>query len=185
MIVGIDEAGRGTWAGPLVAAAALVNESFMIPKLTDSKKLTPKNRLTLVNQIRQNAIELGIGWVSAREIDTLGLSKANRLAMARALTQIKLPYDQLLIDGNVEYLPNAQAIIGGDGLEPAISAASIVAKVMRDLYMQRLSLLHPSYGFEKHFGYGTVAHKAAIQEYGILDIHRKSFKPIAQLGLGL
>lgn len=181
MIVGVDEAGRGTWAGPLVAAATLVNQSFELNGLTDSKKLTPIRRQTLLNQIRRNSIQIGIGWSSAAEIDSIGLTEANRLAMQRALSQISSSYAQLLIDGNIEYLPNSKAIVGGDSLVPAISAASIVAKVMRDAYMHNLSHIYPEYGFEKHFGYGTSAHKSALIKHGVLKIHRKSYKPIARL----
>jgi len=181
--VGIDEAGRGAWAGPLAAAAVLVDDSCRLDGVTDSKKLTKAKREQLFQVIQQNALQIGVGFVSAYQIDTIGLQEANRLAMERALAQISGSYDKLVIDGHIVYLPGAQAIIGGDGKDIAIGAASIVAKVLRDRYMTIMAGMHPDYGFEKHVGYGTALHRNAIEMLGLSSLHRLSFKPVGQLQL--
>ena len=179
MIVGIDEVGRGCWAGPLVAGAVLLDAPIV--GLKDSKKLSKAQRERLDAEIRISAIAFGLGWVSAEEVDQLGLTEAVRLAMERALDGIAQPYEQLIIDGNFNFFPDnpkSTAVIGADNSVPAVSAASIIAKVARDKYMYDAALKFPGYGFEKHVGYGTAAHSLALKANGITELHRRSFKPI-------
>lgn len=186
MILGIDEVGRGPWAGPLVAGAVVLRES--VDGLADSKKLSKKRREMLDVIIRENAF-VGLGWVSAAELDVLGMTKAVQLAMLRAVKNLHITggvYEEIVIDGSINYFQNVEglqtsvvsAVIKADGTVPAVSAASIVAKVARDNYMTELTEKYPMHGFEKHVGYGTAAHTAALQAYGITPEHRKSFAPI-------
>lgn len=179
--LGIDEVGRGCWAGPLVVGAVILERK--IPGLTDSKQLSKKRRIELDKQIRESAKFVGLGWVEPKEIDRLGLTASMKLAIERALKRAP-KVDQIIIDGNVNYLaenPNAIAQIKADQAEPAVSAASIVAKVARDGYMSDVAKSHPDFGFEKHAGYGTALHKHAIQTHGLTPLHRRSFKPIRAL----
>lgn len=179
MIVGIDEVGRGCWAGPLVAGAVLLGAP--IKGLKDSKKLSKLQRERLDAEIRVSAVAFGLGWVPAEEIDQVGLTEAVRLAMERALAAITVPYEQLIIDGNFNFFadnPKSQAVIGADNTVPAVSAASIIAKVARDKYMAEAALTFPGYGFEKHVGYGTAVHSLALKVNGLTVLHRRSFKPI-------
>ena len=179
MIVGIDEVGRGCWAGPVVAGAVLLKKP--IQGLKDSKKLTRLQRERLDAEIRVSAQAFGLGWVTAAEVDDVGLTEAVRLAMERALACITAPYDELVIDGNHNYFPNiacSRALIGADNLVPEVSAASIIAKVARDHFMAAQSTQFPGYAFEQHVGYGTAAHRAAISSLGLCELHRRSFKPI-------
>lgn len=184
MTVGIDEVGRGCWAGPLVAAAVALGEP--IDGLRDSKKLSKNRREVLARQVHETAAAVGIGWVSPAEVDSLGLTKAVRLAMLRAMKQIACDYDEIIIDGSLNFFQNVtglktdnvQTLIRADDLIPAVSAASIVAKVARDNRMAQLATEYPGYGFESHVGYGTAAHLAALRELGVCDLHRRSFKPI-------
>jgi ribonuclease HII len=181
--VGIDEVGRGCWAGPLVAGAVILREP--IEGLKDSKKLSKRQREELTVRIRGEALAIGLGWVWPAEIDAIGITESVRTAMARALEQITTPYDRVIIDGNINYLPHdprTVAIIKADDTVPAVSAASIVAKVARDTYMATTAVkLFPEYGFEKHVGYGTALHIAMLAEHGVTAIHRKSYKPIQNL----
>ena len=179
IILGVDEVGRGCWAGPLVAGAVILGDA--IAGLRDSKKLSAKQRNAVAILIHANAIATGIGWVSAKEVDSLGLTKAVGLAMQRAVDQITEPYDQLIVDGNINYFahdPRASAVIKADDTVAEASAASIIAKVARDSYMQNISSLYPEYGFEKHVGYGTKLHMEALANHGVTDIHRLSYKPV-------
>lgn len=179
MIVGIDEVGRGCWAGPLVAGAVLLGEP--IEGLKDSKKLSKAERERLTGEIKRHALAIGLGWVWPHEIDEIGLTAAVAKAMAEALEQIGVEYDEVIIDGHLNFLPEntkTRAVIKADDTVPAVSAASIVAKVARDFYMAKISEKYPGYGFEAHVGYGTAAHTAALVRLGITPIHRKSFKPI-------
>ena len=182
IIVGIDEVGRGCWAGPVVAGAVILGKP--VAGLKDSKQLSRKQREKLVPEIRLWASAVGIGWVQPAEIDELGLSAAVGLAMHRALEQISLKYNEVIIDGNFNFLngnPKARAVIKADATVPAVSAASIVAKVARDLYMAEIAADYPDYGFEKHVGYGTALHLERLKLHGVSDLHRRSFKPIQSL----
>ncbi len=182
MIIGLDEVGRGPWAGPVVACAVALRNS--IDGLKDSKQLSPKKRVKLDEIIRTEAEAIGIGWVPSYEIDELGLAEATRRAFVLAYKDINVVVDEIIIDGNINFLPNesnARAVIGADRKFPAVMAASIVAKVARDEYMVEMSAKYPGYGFESHKGYGTAVHKKAIDELGITPLHRRSFKPIAKL----
>lgn len=186
--VGIDEVGRGCWAGPLVAGAVILGEPIV--GLRDSKKLSKKQREQLSTEIEEKALAIGLGWVWPADVDADGLTAAVKRAMGDALSAIKIPYDQVIIDGNINYLATENDLIGpsskgkiravikADDLVPAVSAASIVAKVARDNYMAEMAVNFPVYGFEKHVGYGTAAHIAALQAHGICELHRKSYKPI-------
>ncbi|HSW37262.1 MAG TPA: ribonuclease HII [Candidatus Saccharimonadales bacterium] len=179
MLVGIDEVGRGCWAGPVVAAAVILGQP--ISGLKDSKQLSKQQRQRLAANIQVQAAAIGIGWVQPAEVDKLGLTEAVRLSMRRALDQISMSYDQIIIDGNYNFFPDnpkSQAVIKADGSVPAVSAASIVAKVARDKFMAEASLKYPDYGFEKHVGYGTALHLVKLKELGVSEIHRHSYKPI-------
>lgn len=187
LIVGLDEVGRGCWAGPLVAAAVLLENP--IDGLRDSKKLSKKKRESLALQIQNEAKAYGVGWVTPGEIDQMGLTKAVRLAMLRAMKRLhesEALYDEIIIDGNLNFFEgveglktaNIAAVIRADDTVPAVSAASILAKVERDNYMAKQAEVYPGYGFEKHVGYGTALHITALKANGITQIHRKSFKPI-------
>lgn len=187
ILVGMDEVGRGCWAGPLVAGAVALSTDFTVPAgltLKDSKKLSAKQRAALAGYINEHALAVGLGWVWPEELDISGITAAVALAMQRALTAVTVPYEQLVIDGNYNFFPDnpkATAIIKADDNVPAVSAASIVAKVARDAYMHDMALKYPVYGFEKHVGYGTALHLAALQQYGICELHRTSYKPIKKI----
>ncbi|MET0779226.1 MAG: ribonuclease HII [Candidatus Saccharimonadales bacterium] len=179
MIVGIDEVGRGCWAGPVVAGAVLL--AHPIKGLKDSKLLTKLARERLDAEIRVAAVAFGIGWVAPADIDRWGLTEAVRVAMRRAFEAITAPYEKIIVDGNYNYFsdfPNSQAMVAADNLVPAVSAASIIAKVARDRFMAEMAAKFPGYSFEKHVGYGTAAHRAAMKLQGICELHRRSFKPV-------
>lgn len=176
-IIGIDEVGRGAWAGPLVVGAVYLDKH--IDGLMDSKMLTKRRRLLLYNQLKYN-VEFGLGWVSASEIDDIGLSMSLKLATARAVEDLNINLSNtIVIDGNVNFLPDittVKVLPKADQSVPAVSAASIIAKVARDLRMKELAIDFPLYSFDKHVGYGTELHRRAIQDYGLCGLHRKSFK---------
>jgi ribonuclease HII len=175
LICGVDEAGRGPLAGPVVAAAAVFEESFTHPEINDSKALTAKQRARLFDYITANAVSWSIIAVGQRRIEELNILQATKLAMRLAVERVKA--DLVLIDGNqpiVCSLPQ-RAVVGGDALHVQISAASILAKVWRDRLMEKLGARYPGYGFEKHSGYPTPAHKKAILELGPCRVHRKTF----------
>jgi ribonuclease HII len=179
MIAGVDEAGRGPWAGPVVAAAVILRGA--VPTgLNDSKKLSARRRDALFAALMDSPCCIGVGQASVAEIDALNILQANHLAMTRAVEQLEISPDFVLVDGN--RLPPwrwpARAIVGGDGLEPAISAASIVAKVTRDRIMAELDVQHPGYGWADNQGYGTARHRAGLEVLGITPHHRRSFAPI-------
>ena len=182
MILGIDEAGRGPWAGPLVVGAVVLGGA-RIEGLNDSKKLTKKRREELYTQIKQQATSAA-GWVSAQELDDMGMSAALRLATRRAVEKIAVPYHEIIIDGTINFLADTSkggyvtTLPKADSLIPSVSAASIVAKVERDRYMAELDERHPGYGFAKHAGYGVAAHRAAIERLGVTPEHRLSFSPL-------
>lgn len=183
MILGIDEVGRGPWAGPLVVGAVVLS-SATIDGLTDSKKLSKKRRLELDILIREKAAGIGLGWVSAVEIDKIGLSAALKLATKLAVEQVLIPYHEIIIDGTVNFLAGTTkgqyvtTMKKADLLVPSVSAASIIAKVARDKYMIEQDSIYPEYGFKNHVGYGTAAHISAISTYGVTPLHRLSFAPL-------
>lgn len=179
--IGIDEVGRGCWAGPLLVVAAK-SKTDLPTGLTDSKALSKSMRESLFEAIKQSC-ELGEGWVAPAEIDELGLTAAMRLAVQRALKALGAEAgDEIIMDGNYNYCPkrykNVTCVVKADALEPIVSAASIYAKVTRDKYMAEQALQYPAYGFEKHVGYGTLAHLAALRDFGICELHRLSYKPV-------
>lgn len=197
IILGIDEVGRGPWAGPLVVGAVILGSGFKtLPEyeqLTDSKKLTARKREILNDLILEHATATGLGWVSAEEIDRYGLGPALKLATRRAVKQVlsqKIRFDEILIDGTINLLADTPLtdkvtlLPKADFLIKEVSAASIIAKVARDHYMADLAEKYPGYGFEKHVGYGTAAHKSALLDLGPCLEHRESFRPIADLLAG-
>jgi ribonuclease HII len=183
MIVGIDEVGRGPWAGPLVIGAVVMGNA-QIEGLTDSKKLSKQRREVLAVAIRAEVSSYGLGWVTANEIDQIGLSASLTLGTIRALEQIGVPYHEIIIDGTVNFLDQTSkgkyvtTLKKADLLIGAVSAASIIAKVARDEYMQKMDRIYPNYGFASHVGYGTARHREAIDRYGITPLHRLSFAPL-------
>jgi ribonuclease HII len=180
IICGIDEAGRGPWAGPVVASAVILDAKNIPHGLNDSKKLNEAKREVLFDPIMQSS-QVGIGIVSAAEIDEINILQATFLAMQRAFDQLKTKPDLALIDGNKspKLICKTQTIIGGDAKSLSIAAASIIAKVTRDRIMHQHDQTYPHYGFARHKGYGTAAHSAALAIHGPCAEHRKSFKPIA------
>jgi ribonuclease HII len=190
-ICGVDEAGRGPLVGSVVAGAVVLDPSNPIAGLKDSKKLTPARREFLYEQIMEKAKAWGVGQASPAEIDDINILQATMLAMRRAVEDLAIRLgawpDKALIDGNrCPELPiPAEAIIKGDAKEPAISAASIIAKVTRDRQMQALDKIHPQYGFAQHMGYPTEAHFAALKEFGACDEHRRSFSPVRKVLEGI
>lgn len=183
VIAGVDEAGRGPLAGPVVAAAVILNPKLPIAGLADSKKLTENQRNKLAEQIKLNALAYAIAQASVEEIDSLNILQASLLAMQRAIAQLAVVPTQVLVDGNKLPVLNipAKAIVKGDSLIPAISAASILAKVTRDAMMVEYHQQFPNYSFHIHKGYGTKRHIAEIMEFGCLVIHRRSFNPVKKL----
>ena len=190
-VAGVDEAGRGPMAGPVVAAAVILRPGRRIEGIADSKVLSPDERSRLSELIRCEALCFGIGWADRAEIDALNILQATFLAMRRALLAMSLTPDHVLVDGN--QLPNlgglgktltARAIVGGDATEPAISAASILAKTARDSYMNHMDTLYPAYSFATHKGYCTPDHQRLLELHGPCPLHRRSFAPVRSV-LGL
>jgi len=181
-MVGVDEVGRGCWAGPLLVVAARAGDKLPAG-LKDSKLMTKKQRETIYQLLSTNC-QFGEGWVSAAEIDSRGLADALRLGISRALKALKVSADEeIIMDGKVNYVPtkftNVKCLVDADVLIPLVSAAGIYAKVRRDAYMSKLKTIHPLYGFERHVGYGTAAHRLAIEQNGVIKgLHRLSFKPV-------
>jgi ribonuclease HII len=181
---GVDEAGRGPWAGPVTAAAVILDPKRPIAGLTDSKKLSEAARDRLAPEIRERALAWAIAEASPEEIDRLNIREATFLAMSRAIAGLARAPAHILIDGNAlpKNLPApATAIIKGDLTEPAISAASILAKTHRDAQMKAFCAAHPGYGFSQHKGYGTAAHAEALVRLGPCAVHRRSFAPVRVL----
>jgi ribonuclease HII len=183
LVAGVDEAGRGPLAGPVVAAAVILDDAQPIRGLADSKVLTPRTRERLYDQIRARALCCSVAEASVAEIDALNILQATLLAMRRAVEGLRLLPRKVLVDGNrlpVLRVP-AEAIVQGDASVPAISAASILAKVHRDRLCLSLHALHPHYGFHEHKGYATPEHLAALRAHGPCDHHRRSFAPVREL----
>lgn len=185
LVAGVDEAGRGPLAGPVVAAAVILDDTRPIKGLADSKVLTPKRREALFDEIRANALCCVIAEASVEEIDTLNILQATLLAMRRAVEGLRLRPHKVLVDGN--QLPRiaipAEAVVKGDALVPAISAASILAKVHRDRLCEALHASWPQYGFDAHKGYSTPQHLEALRVHGPSTAHRRSFAPVREAAL--
>ncbi|WP_018947811.1 ribonuclease HII [Thioalkalivibrio sp. AKL17] len=181
-VAGVDEVGRGPLAGPVVAAAVILPEGFHAPGLTDSKKLTARRREALDEQIRDGALAWALGRAEAGEIDRLNIHRATLLAMQRAVQALDPAPAHLLVDGR--FTPEgpwtAEARVGGDGSVAAISAASVIAKVARDGELRALHEQWPEYGFDRHAGYPTAAHRAALEQHGPCPEHRRSYGPVAR-----
>ncbi len=180
LIAGVDEAGRGPLAGPVVAAAVILSDLHPIKGLDDSKKLTARKREKLYDEIMAKALCCSIAQANVEEVDRLNILHATMLAMQRAVQGLRLPPVKVLIDGNrVPVLPMlAEAIVSGDALIPAISAASILAKVTRDRWCERMDAEYPNFGFAQHKGYGTAQHMTALRLHGATPLHRRSFAPV-------
>lgn len=180
LIAGVDEVGRGPLAGPVIAAAVILDPQHPIDGLADSKKLTEKKRLQLCQEIREKALAYAIGRAEAREIDAINILQASLRAMSRAIAALAVQPGKVLVDGNK--LPPidipAEAIIKGDATVACISAASIIAKVYRDYEMSCMCKRYPGYGFDAHKGYPTKVHLKALDDLGVTDIHRKSYAPV-------
>lgn len=180
LICGVDEAGRGPLCGPVVAAAVILDPARPIPGLADSKKLSEGKRDRLAVEIRAHAMAWAVAEASVEEIDRLNILQASLLAMQRAVAGLALPPTEAWVDGNrcpALSIP-VRAIVGGDALEPAISAASILAKTVRDALLVELDRTYPQYGLAAHKGYPTAAHLAALRRHGPAPIHRRSFAPV-------
>ncbi|WP_443081389.1 ribonuclease HII [Thiohalorhabdus sp.] len=177
LVAGVDEAGRGPLAGPVAAAAVVLAEPNAVTGITDSKKLAPKRRRELQDAILGQAFAAGLGWAEADEIDAVNVGQATHRAMERAVAALGMRPDELRIDGNSRPagLPQAHCIVGGDGADSAIGAASILAKVIRDDWMADYDVRYPGYGFARHKGYGTAEHREAVKRLGPSPIHRRSF----------
>ena len=179
--LGIDEVGRGPIAGPVVVAAVVLGD--IVPEgLNDSKKLTAKRREQLASEIKRTATGIGVGWVSARTLDRVGVTRSLKLAAQSAVRQVRASYDQAVVDGTINFLPDNPKVITmvkADGRIKVVSAASIVAKVARDDYMKKCGEIWSEYGFESHAGYGTASHMEAVRKHGASPIHRLSFAPFS------
>jgi ribonuclease HII len=183
LIAGVDEVGRGPLAGPVMAAAVILDSMNPIAGLGDSKLLTAKKREALCETIKNNCIAWAIGRAEVEEVDNINILQASLLAMQRAIEALHIKPYHVQVDGNfcpkINY--SVEAIIGGDGLIPEIGAASIIAKVTRDREMVEYSKIYPQYGFEKHKGYGTKQHLLALEEFGVTLLHRRSFAPVQRI----
>ena len=183
LICGVDEAGRGPLAGPVYAAAVILDPAQPISGLADSKKLSARTRERLQGEIRQRARAWAVASATVEEIDTLNILQASMLAMRRAVVGLALMPELALVDGNrCPDLPcPARAVVKGDATVPAIAAASILAKTARDAVMRELDARFPQYGLAQHKGYPTAAHLAALREYGVVEIYRRSFAPVREI----
>ncbi len=185
-IAGVDEVGRGPLAGPVVAAAVILPKEFILPGLNDSKKLSEQKREELFTIISKEAISIGIGIVSAKEIDEINIYQASKLAMKKAVLQLNPAPSHLLIDAMQISIDIPQTpIIKGDSKSYSIAASSVIAKVTRDRLMKRIAEMYPQYGFDKHMGYGTPSHLEALKLHGRIEEHRLSFSPVQQVCSGV
>lgn len=177
VVCGVDEAGRGCLCGPVCAAAVILPADWNHPLLNDSKKLTPKKRDLLFDEIKENAVAYAVGWGTVEEIDEINILNAAMLAMRRAIAELPLAPDFALVDGNIarDFPIPAKPVIGGDGISPSIAAASILAKVSRDRLCEEMEKDYPGYGIGAHKGYCTKVHREALLKLGAAPIHRKSF----------
>jgi len=189
LVAGIDEVGRGPLAGPVVAGAVILDINKPIAGLADSKALSHKRRVELAEEITGKALAWSVAWADAAEVDSLNILQATLLAMRRAILGLRIRPANVEIDGN--RLPNLEfdgfaikgsAVVGGDSLIPAISAASIIAKVRRDRMMVQFDHVYPAYGFRRHKGYGTAEHRESLSRFGPCPQHRRSFRPLADAG---
>jgi ribonuclease HII len=180
LLAGVDEVGRGPLAGPVLAAAVILDPAHPILALADSKNLTPKRREILAQQIKGEALAWSLGRAEVEEIDSINILQASLLAMKRAVEGLSLQPEQVLVDGNrcPDLSYPVEAVVGGDSTVPVISAASIIAKVARDLEMVEMDAKYPGYGLAKHKGYPTKMHIEALQRLGVTPIHRRSFGPV-------
>lgn len=185
IVAGTDEAGRGPLAGSVVAAAVILNPEVAIKGINDSKKLSEKKREVLYPIICEQSLAYAIAEASVEEIDRINILRASMLAMKRAVEALKIQPELVLVDGNrcPDIQIQARAIIGGDGIEPCISAASVLAKVFRDRQMHAYHEQFPEYGFDQHKGYPTKLHMSRLKEYGPCEIHRRSYAPVQQAEL--
>jgi len=182
LVCGVDEAGRGPLAGPVVAAAVILDPARPIPGLNDSKKLSERRREVLAAEIREKALAWAVAEASVEEIDSLNILHASLLAMQRAVAGLAVAPERALIDGNrcPQLAVPAEAVVKGDGKIASIAAASILAKTVRDAGMLVLHERYPQYGFDRHMGYPTAAHFAALEAHGASPVHRRSFAPVAR-----
>lgn len=185
LVAGVDEAGRGPLAGPVVAAAVILDPARPIDGLADSKVLEESQRERLAVRVRRDALAFGVGFAESAEIDAINILQATFLAMRRALQALAIAPGHVQFDGNacpslqqVGFVCTAEAIVGGDAKIAAISAASILAKTVRDDWMRRVDALYPEYGFARHKGYPTPQHLAALRQHGVTPLHRRSFGPV-------
>ncbi len=185
LVCGVDEAGRGPLAGPVVAAAVILDPTNPVEGLNDSKKLSAKRRELLAIEIRAKALAWSVAEATVEEIDAINILQASMLAMRRAVEGLVVKPVSALIDGNrcPALACKAEAIVGGDGKMESIAAASILAKTTRDAGMRELHVAYPHYGFDRHMGYPTAFHLQALRDYGASPVHRRSFAPVAQLVL--
>ncbi len=183
LIAGVDEAGRGALAGPVVSAAVILGKNMRINGVTDSKKLSPAKRSELSKEIKLRCKAWAVGVCSVEEIEHLNILQATMVSMKRAVESLSIQPDFVLIDGNRSPSINIlnKAVVGGDAIVAEISAASVIAKVFRDQLMCKLSLEYPQYEFNSHFGYGTKKHLSALHNFGVTPVHRRSFAPVRQM----
>lgn len=183
LVAGVDEAGRGPLAGPVVAAACILPRKFDLSGLDDSKKLNEKKRKHLYEKIKDQAVAFALGSATSREIDLLNILKAAKLAMKRAVENLPVSPDYVLVDGrdSLNISVSHRAVVGGDRLSASIAAASILAKVTRDDLMKEMHRIYPEYGFDQHKGYCTALHMEKLNKYGPCPIHRRSFSPIKEM----